>query len=369
MPADEDLPSGGGEEPAEAEADVWGALAPPVASEVAHGVADQSAAETAPHVTQGAGAPLPPEPAAAAVPPGDSRVASPSSWAPRLDVTVGRAGPPPQLWAVIGLLGLSGVGSLGWSIYWASQALDLFSFGRLGVALGAFVLGLLAIPICFGLGCVYLAQRLKVGDRVARILAVVLCLSAAAAFIFTGSRDLILVLVGVTCLGVDVMLLVDPTTKRHFTGPEAEHGAEPPPVVAARILLTVVGCCILLVGVMFLPLAELDGGLVVYGLLDIGIALTVFWLSRRLSKGDPSARVFVTGLALVYVLLSLLAGHGQPGVILPVGLGVGIVALLWLPETSRAYFASLSRPTQPAVAATERLIEGMIMSLSRGRAS
>ncbi len=282
-----------------------------------------------------------------------------ASW----NLSPGTPSPPAQLWVVIATMGLIGVVSVGWSIYWASKALDLFSLGHLGVAVGVFILGVLAVPLSFGLGCTYLARRLQAADRVARVLTVVLCLSAAAAFILSGARDLTLVLVALVCIGVVVMLLADPATKSHFTGPHAIYGSEPSPVVASRVLMVIVGCCMFLVGVMLIPLSEIDGTLVIYGLLEIGLAGMVFWLSRRLSRGDPAARVFVTCLALLYALLSIVVGHGEPGVILPVGLALGTVGLLWLPRSSRIYFAALSRPSQPAVAAAERLVEGLISSL------
>lgn len=284
-----------------------------------------------------------------------------ASW----EVPSGAPAPPTQLWAVIGMLGLIGIGSVGWSIYWAAKAFDLFSLGRFGVAVGVFVLGVLAIPLTFGLGCIYLARRLQATDRVARVLTVVLCLSAASAFVLSGARDLELVLVALVCTCVAMMLLADPATKNHFTArPDAVWGSEPSPVVASRVLIVIVGCCIFLVGAMLLPLSEIDGRLFVYGLLDIGIATLIFWLSRRLSRGDPGARVLVTGLAFAYAALSLVVGHGEPGVILPVGLALGTVGLLWLPRSSRVYFASLPRPSQPAVAAAERVIEGLISSLT-----
>jgi hypothetical protein len=285
-----------------------------------------------------------------------------------LDVAHGAPSPPPQLWAVIGLLGVIGAASLIWSIYWAFQVFPILSEGSSAVALGAFILVILAIPFCFGLGCMYIARRLQACDRVARIVAVILTASAAAAFLLTGSRDAVLVIVALGCLAVSGILLFDPAAKNHFTGPFALHTSEPSPVVAARVLMIIVGCCLFLVGIMFLPLAQLQGILALYGLIDVGLAVMLFWLSRRLSKGDSAARVLVTGLAILYAVVSLLAGYGQPGVILPVGLAAGVVGLLWLPASSASYFASLGRPTQPAMATTERTIESLVDAFT-GRSS
>jgi len=264
---------------------------------------------------------------------------------------------------VIGLLGAVGVTVVAWSCYYVFQALGLFSGGSIGVALGLFVLILLAVPFCFGIGCLYLARRLQAADRVARVLVVVLCVSASAAFVLTGARDLALVLAAIACLTISGVLTLDPTTRSHFTGPWAPHRTEPTPVVAARILIVIVGSCWFLVGVMFLPLAEISASSAGYGVLFIGLAAVLFTLSRRLSRGDPSARVLITVLALVYALLSILAGHGEPGVILPVGLAGGVVGLLWLPITSRDYFSALPPPTRPSLAAIDRGLQGAVAAL------
>jgi len=272
--------------------------------------------------------------------------------------------PPAQLWAVIAVMGVVGAVSLGWSLWAMVTVLPVFSDGPIGVALGVFVIEVLTVPICFGIGSVYLARRLQGGDRVAWFLTITIMVPAAVAFLLTGARDLTLVLIAIGCLGIAAVLLFDPATKAHFRA----HGDEPPPVVAARVLMVVVGCCNFIVGVAFLPLVELEGVAVLYGLFDMAIGVATFMLSRRISAGDPTARVLVTGTAMIYGILSVIAGHGEPGVILPVGMALGTVGLLWAPRSSRMYFASLPRPTQPAIAAVERAIDNMIAAMTASAA-
>jgi hypothetical protein len=265
---------------------------------------------------------------------------------------------PPRLWTVIVLLALVGVVIVVPTLFLLVDSLALFSFGNgFDTAFGVFVMVLLLVPLVFGLGCLYLARRIQQGDRVARVLAIVLCLSAAAACLLTGARDLGWVLAGLLALGTAAMLGLDPVVRSHFTGEDARYGAEPSGVVAARALMVVVAAGMLLVGVLFLPLAAYEPSLAVYGVLEVVIALGVFYLSRRLAAGDTTARVLATGLALVYLMDAIVAGHGEPGVILPVALALCVIGLLWLPDSSRRYFAGLPRPSQPVVATVERAID------------
>ncbi len=337
-------------------------------------VVRQTIPEAAPAAWQ---IPPPPIPSSQAPPPqptvpqspgltaGPPRVGSRAEWLNvAWQVPAGIPSPPRQLWGVIGTLFAVGAVSVCWSLYWGYESLSLFSDGSMGVALGAFLLVVLAIPLCFGLGSILVGRRLQAGDRVARVVAVVLYASAAAAFLLTGVRDLVLVLVAFACLGIAGMLTFDRATRAHFTGVEARYGAEPSTVVAARVLMVAVGCGMFLVGVMFLPLAELEGILALYGVIEIGLALLVFVVSRRLAKADRSARVVATALVIAYLIVALVGGHGQPGVILPVVLAIGVIGLLWVPGASRRYFESLPVPTQPAFAAIDRSIAAALAAVS-----
>jgi hypothetical protein len=282
------------------------------------------------------------------------------SW----QIPIGTPSPPVRLWSIIAALGIVGGLTVIWSCYWGIKALSALGGGQLDTLLILFVLVVLAVPFCFGLGCIYLARRLQQGDRVARVLTVIVCTSAALAFLLSSVRDIVLVLVAVTCLVIAASLTADPVVRSHFTGPHAGHADEPTPVVAARVLVTIVGCCIFLIGIIFLPLADLDGILAFYGVVYLTIAIGLFYLSRGLSRGSAGARVVITLLALPYLIFSLLAGHGQPGVILPVGLSLSTVGLLWLPTSSRSYYASRPRPTQPLLASVERGLNAALASVS-----
>lgn len=265
-----------------------------------------------------------------------------------------------QLWVVIWLA--AGVGAVAavWSIYWAIRIVPVLGDGELGLVLGAFALGVLTIPLSFGVGSIYLARRMQAGDRLARLMAIVVYASAALAFILSGVRDLATVLVGIGCLAAVALLTIDPATKAHFSGEsESDHGG-PPTVVAARFLMVIVAGCIAIVGLMFLAFSTIDVALAIGGLIQVGVAALLFWLSRQLAHGNRTARVVSSGLALVYLVLNLLGGNEQPGVILPVGIALGIVVLLWAPAASARFFEVQPPPVQPAIAGIDRAVSGAI---------
>ncbi|MGH9071538.1 MAG: hypothetical protein ACRDX8_10340 [Acidimicrobiales bacterium] len=242
-------------------------------------------------------------------------------------------------------------------------------FGGLFEAFEVFALVLLAITLVLGVGCVYLARRVQQGDRVARVLAIVVCITIGSACILTSARDLGWVLSAVVALATAGILAFDPVVKAHFLGEDATYGAEPSAVVAARVLLVCVACAVILVGIMFLPLGAYEPSLIAVGLIYIGIGGCYLYLSRRLAAGSATARVVLSGIVIGYVVLAVVAGHAQPGVLLPVSMALCILGLLWLPESSRNYFATLQRPTQPAIAGVEGAIDTMVGSVKASLAT
>ena len=153
---------------------------------------------------------------------------------------------PVRLWAVITVLGIVGALSAGWAVYWGVQVAPTLFDGGLATELSSFVLVLLAVPFVFGISSIYLARRLQALDRVARFLAIALCLSAALAFLLTDVRDALLVVVALACVGLALFLLLDPVVRSYFKGADFE----PEPIVAARVLSVLVACAMFLVGVM-----------------------------------------------------------------------------------------------------------------------
>ena len=269
-----------------------------------------------------------------------------------------------RLWTVIGLLAAAGVLLIGVSLYALWQIHPLLSGGGLLFYLGLFIVLVLLVPLGLGGLLLYLARRLQFGDRVARVVTIVLCIALAAACLLSAARDLGWVLTALLAIAVVVLLTADPLVRAHFTGEDARYGAEPSTVVAARTLMLLVAACEALVGISFLVLGVFLHSGIFWGIVFLAIAGAIVFLSRQLARGDATARVLTTGLALVFLILSLIAGYGYPGVILPVALSIAVVGLLWVPAESRRYFAGMARPTHPVILNIERSIDGFSASLT-----
>jgi hypothetical protein len=203
----------------------------------------------------------------------------------------------------------------------------------------------------------------------ARVLTVVTCAAVTLASLLSGARDAGWVLAAILALGLILLLPIDPVVRAHFSAPDARYGSEPTPVVAARALMVVVAACDVFVTLGFFVLSPYAGSLAGWGIVILAVAVavavgvSVFVLSRQLAAGNATARVLTTGLAAVYLVLSLFAGHGEPGVILPATFALCIPCLLWLPSSSREYFAGLDRPTAPLILAVEHTLNSVSSSL------
>jgi hypothetical protein len=79
--------------------------------------------------------------------------------------------------------------------------------------------------------------------------------------------------------------------------------------------------------------------------------------------------VITSLLAVVYLVTSFLAAHGEPGVIIPIGLAVGVVGLLWLPNRSRDYFRQLERPSVPIFLIVESALDNVAERIYAGVSS
>ena len=283
-------------------------------------------------------------------------------FAASMKIKSGTPTPHPRLWT-IGLLAAVGGLLVVVSIYLLFNALPLLGDGGFGIALGLFIILLLIVPLVFGCGLLYLARRLQQGDRLARVLTVVTCAAVTLASLLSGARDAGWVLAAILALGLILLLPIDPVVRAHFSAPDARYGSEPTPVVAARALMVVVAACDVFVTLGFFVLSPYAGSLAGWGVVILTVGISVFVLSRQLAAGSTTARVLTTGLAAVYLVLSLFAGHGEPGVILPATFALCIPCLLWLPSSSREYFAGLDRPTAPLILAVEHTLNSVSSSL------
>jgi len=273
---------------------------------------------------------------------------------------------PPAVWVVVVALGAVGVLTVVFCLVALVGSLSLFGQGSVGVALGAWSLLLLCIPLGLGMGCSYVAWRLRAGDRVARIAAVMVTLALSAALLLASEGRVLAILLGLVSAGLAAALMFEPRARAYFTGPGAAQEREPEAVVAARFLMVYVASGTFLVGLAFAAFSFVETIFLLYGSVNMGIAVGVFWTSRRLAQGDASARVYTTGLAVVYAIFGLASGQGSIGVLLPGLLSAAVVSLLWVPRASALYFTQLDGGSPVMVAAVDRALSRAVTAVSAG---
>ena len=285
--------------------------------------------------------------------------------------------PPPRLAIVAGLLGLLGVVAAIPTVILLVDSIRLFQFGRFGVAFGlAGIIGCINVG-AFSAGCVLLGRGLYRADRVARVLTIAGCTAFAAAALLSSSRNIGWVIAAIAAIAVIALLAADPSIRSHFTGPDAPSHGQPTTVLAARVLLLVAAFFTADVAATFVALGIVQASSFVYALIFGAIGVTEWLLARQLGAGDRRARAVVTALALVYLVIALVAGHGAVGVVLACAGTAVIPGLLWLPDSSRAYFGAnswtegdLSKPIWSKVASAELRLDRVIAAaVTAGRSA
>jgi len=272
---------------------------------------------------------------------------------------------PRRVMLLIGLLTLAGALSIAASVWLAIGGAQVMTHGSVGLAVGAFILVLAVVPAGAGVCFLLLARSLREADQVARILTIGGCLCFAFAVLLSGSRDAVSTISALLALGAAALLIFDPVVREFFDRPNGGEQQQPVPVVAARTLLAIAAAIEGLVGLMFLPEVVFLGTVVLlWGLLFIAIGAALYVATRQLGRGSRSARIAITAIAVVYIVSAIVAGHGQPGVILPVGLTLFVVGLLWLPHSSQDYFDTLLAPATPAVALADDVLSRWIRSMT-----
>jgi hypothetical protein len=212
--------------------------------------------------------------------------------------------------------------------------LDLLSSG--GFQFGLFLLAVWLLFAFFGGSCLYLAFRLTRADRVARGLSYVLMGGLALAILIGNEHTAGLTITMLLAAASVAVLALTPGPRAFFaSGKQGEH---PDGLVIARTLIAVWAVIMLAVGLVFLPLGGLGAKYVIVGLFFIGLGGGAFFLSSRLAQGDQTARIIVSAGAGIYLILLLILGDRDPGLLLPLAMVVGIGAYLWIPQDVQRFF-------------------------------
>jgi hypothetical protein len=255
---------------------------------------------------------------------------------------------PPELLVICGLMALAGVLTLWPALKILPSIFDLLGTGGFGRDFGLLLLTVWVVLAAFGSACLLLAWRLAHADRVARGLTYVLLGGLAGSLLLGNVHDVQLTLVWIASLAAIAILALSPSTNAFFAGDGARQGDQPVPIVVARTLLAVWASCVGLVGLMFLPLGGLGGKYVVIGLVFLIIGGGGFALSSRLARADPTARLIATAGAGAFLVLLLILGRADPGLLLPLSLVIGVTFNLWIPAEAQAFFGSGLQGPVPA---------------------
>lgn len=248
---------------------------------------------------------------------------------------------PPEVVLVVALLSLSGLFLLVPALALLPGALDALGSGtEFGRAFGALVLIAILLVGASGAACLCLATMVWRADRVGRLLTVVLAGVMALSLIAADDRDMADTIALLLAIGTVFALCLMPNARSFFTEPNARQYRQPEPVIAARALLVGLAFILGLVGLLFLPVGSVDGKYYVIGLAVVAISVVLFTTNVRIGAGDPGARTTASVLMGGYGVLLLLAELQGTGLLLPLSLALAVPALLWLPQSSQAHFAS-----------------------------
>lgn len=247
---------------------------------------------------------------------------------------------PVELLVVSGLMGLAGVILLVMTLLLVPPAFEVLTAGGDFWIFGLALLSGLILVGGVAVGMVLLAWRLTTGDRVARGLAYVL-LGAVVAAVLVG-RDLrfplVLVLLG--SLASAALLAFSPPVNEYFRA-STRHGDAAVSVVIARTLILWWGFAVIVIGASLLPLAGLDGGSALLGLLLVGLGVGAFVVSAAIARGEARARIAVTVAAAVYAVLPFINGQWRSAIV-PLTFAIGLVTFLWVPPDAKAHFQQVS---------------------------
>lgn len=245
---------------------------------------------------------------------------------------------PRELLAVCALMTIAGLLVLYRAIRVSPDIVELLNESGFARQIGLLLLTVWALLALAGGALILLARKIADGDHVARGLAYVLLGGLGGAILIGSEHQTELVLAMLACVAAGALLALAPRAQEFFAGAAAPDGEQPAAIVLARTLVALWAGIVIFIGVMFLPLSDLDGKFVPIGVLFIALGSTAWYYNGRLAKGDPAARALMTIGAGVYLVLLLILGERQPGLILPLALAAGLVFNLWVPKEAQPYF-------------------------------
>jgi ribosomal protein L32 len=201
----------------------------------------------------------------------------------RIASVIGGANPlqlAPELTVVIALLVIAGAILLILSLAGLPDALSSFSQGEFAAAFGALALALILIVGFIGASCLALAIKVYGGERVGRILTIVLASAVLLSWLMADFRTTGETIVALSSILVICILTLAPAARAHFAGSAAPEGDQPSTVVAARTLVVVLAWLFGIVGLALLPLGSFDGKYALIGVAILAVSGIAYAQSR-----------------------------------------------------------------------------------------
>ncbi len=270
---------------------------------------------------------------------------------------------PTELLAVIGLMVLAAGFCFYIGLKPLSSTADLFTSGTsYGFRIGLFLLSIIGLFCLFGASLLYVARGLSRADRVARGLAYVLLGSVAATLGLNKVHATSTNWVIAVSLGALAILALSPSVASFFkNGPSS---VLPTSIAIAVTLLKAWAAVVGILGFCLLPIGSSVGKLEVAGWVMIALAAGAVISAQAVLARNSGGRNLATFGAVVSLVLLGVVGRDFESVIVPMTVGIGIIAFLWLPAESTVWFAGGSgtapRPHQWNAVVPEPLSPGPV---------
>jgi hypothetical protein len=247
------------------------------------------------------------------------------------------AGLPLELWLVIAAFGIPGA----WIVFDLLKALPdaikVMGSNYFGFRLGLALLLILVLVGFIGVAMLVIAWRLYQRDRVGRGLAYAFAGTIILAVVFADNATtaevcaMLISIVGIAILGLT------PRVREIFDRAASPDG-EPTSVVVSRTLIAVFTATAALTAVSYLLLATINGKYVLVAIIAAAIAVGSSVGSRRLKAADRQARLYLSVGAGIGIVLLLILGRSDSGLLVTLGWLASAVGALWLPNDARVFF-------------------------------
>jgi uncharacterized Tic20 family protein len=237
----------------------------------------------------------------------------------------GLAGLLTAVFCIVSLVATATVFSYGAGLFGALLLLAALVFGFFAFAYGS------------------LARLLYSGSRVGPGLSYVFAGSTLLSLIFAEHHSagveagMVLVTLGMVAAACVVAFV--PSVRPHFAGPRQNPG-QPDSIIVVQVLLIAWGSLSAFDALLYFLSAGLFEPIhtVFAGILSLGAAALAFSAIHGMLRGTGQGRVLATVGAGVAMLAAVVGVNNTTAVVFMLGLALGTVCFVWLPNDTRAYF-------------------------------